>query len=176
MDGADLSRLTWHALRVFAGREEYARDYIRKNAAGIVTFLPKRMLLNRKKGVFVTSEKVLFSGYLFLSGEITPETCNDIKKCRFVMDVLRTAGNDIAVVKKREMDFIFALTRGGEAVEISDAYFDEDDKIRIVAGPLKELELHIKKVDRRRQRVIVEMEIFSEMREISLSYDSVEQI
>ncbi len=171
----ELRTLTWHALQTYTGREALVQQYIEGNMPGHTPYLPKRRLLERKAGGFRTAEKPLFPGDIFIAGDMDAEACGELRKCSGVIKILRSGDTYADTVKKEEMDFIFDLTGDTDTIEISTAMFDVNDRISIISGPLRSMEMDIKKVDRRRRRVFVEIEIFSEKREISLSYDIVQK-
>ena len=167
--------LPWHVLQVQSGKEEYVKNFLSKNFSGITPFLPKRILLERRRGRMERTVKPLFPGYLFFTGSFTPEELILMHKAAFFKRFLQNERGEYAVVSQREMDFLFTLTGGSDFVDISDAAFDENDRIRVISGPLKEMEFSITKVDRRRQRVTAIIEFFNEFREITLSYDVIEK-
>ena len=167
--------LPWHVLQVQSGKEEYVKRFLAENLPDVTSFLPKRILLERRRGRMERIIKPLFPGYLFFTGCSTPGNLERLHKTAFFKKVLCTETRDFATVPQKEMAFLLSLTEGGEFVDISDAAFDENDRIRVISGPLKEMEFSITKVDRRRQRVTATIEFFNEYREITLSYDVIEK-
>jgi len=175
MDNSCDSSLPWHVLQVQSGQEEYVKEYMTQNIPGLTLFLPKRIILERRRGKLIKTVKSLFPGYLFFTGILESEGVARLHKTSFFKKVLRNDKQEYAVVPAGEMDFLFSLTCGGDTVDVSEAAFDENDRIRVIAGPLKEMEFSIIKVDRRRQRVTATIEFFNEFREITLSYDVIEK-
>ncbi|HTP60018.1 MAG TPA: KOW motif-containing protein, partial [Spirochaetia bacterium] len=62
----------------------------------------------------------------------------------------------------------------GEIVDKSMVYFDQDRRIRVVSGPLKGLEGRIVRVDRRKGRARVRLELYQDSFEIDFGFDSME--
>ena len=165
----------WHVLQVQGGKEEYVKKFLSENFTGVIPFLPKRILLERRRGKMERIVKPLFPGYLFFTGHFTHENLTLLHKATFFKKILYNESCEFARIPHREMEFLFSLTGGSDFVDISDAAFDENDRIRVISGPLKEMEFSITKVDRRRQRVTAVIEFFNEFREITLSYDVIEK-
>ncbi|TYB30884.1 MAG: antiterminator LoaP [Candidatus Mcinerneyibacterium aminivorans] len=171
-----LYNYSWFVLFVLAGREEYIKSFIEKNFGELVVFLPKRKIYERKKGKMELKLKKLFPGYLFVSGSINSDIIKELKKVKNVRKFLVNCENKLEPVQKEEMSLIFNLTRDGDTINPSKAYFDQNDKIKIVEGPLKDKEYNIISVDRRRRRIKIELTILGEKREVSLSYDLVKKV
>ncbi len=166
----------WYVLFVLAGREEYIKSFIEKNYSHLSVFLPKRKIYERKKGKMNLKEKTLFPGYLFVSGDVSSDIIKELNKVKNVRKFLINCENRLEPVKKEEMKLIFGLTNNTDTIDTSKAYFDKNDKIQIVEGPLKNKEFKIVSVDRRRKRIKIEIKILGEKREVSLSYDLVKKI
>ena len=70
------------------------------------------------------------------------------------------------------------LTTGmsfGEIAEPSTAFFDKDDRIVIVDGPMKGMEGQITSVDRRKRRVKLVVTMFDTEMTLNLSYNLIEK-
>lgn len=167
--------LSWHVLQIQSGQEEYVKEYMTQNIPGLTLFFPKRIMLERRRSKLAKTVKPLFPGYLFFSGILKSEEIARLHQTSFFKKVLRNDKKEYSVVPAGEMSFLFSLTCGGDTVDVSEAAFDENDRIRVISGPLKEMEFSITKVDRRRQRVTAVIEFFNEFREITLSYDVIEK-
>ena len=62
----------------------------------------------------------------------------------------------------------------GEIVDKSMVTFDEDRRIRVLSGPLKGLEGRIVRVDRRKGRAKVRLEMYEDSFEIDFGFESLE--
>lgn len=176
MGSAKIKEDTWCVLFVLAGREDYIKNFINKNYSNLEVFLPKRRIYERKKGKMKLKIKKLFPGYLFISGDIDSDIIKELNKVKNVRKFLVNCENKLAPVKQEEMDLITNLTQNGDTINPSKAYFDKNDRIQIVEGPLKNKEFDIISVDRRRRRVKIKLTLLGERREVSLSYDLIKKL
>lgn len=166
----------WFVLFVFAGYEDKIKSYILDNFKDIKVFIPKREIYERKQGELNKKIKTLFPGYIFITGDITREKIDRICDTTNIIKFLTDCNGELAPVKKEEMFLIFELTQKGNLIKTSKAFFDENDLIRVVAGPLKNDKFKIVSVDRRRKRIKIKLSLLGEIRKISLSYDLIEKI
>ncbi len=75
---------------------------------------------------------------------------------------------------RRDQDLLSHFLSFGEIVKKSVAYFDENKSIRVVSGPLKGLEGMIVRVDRRKGRAKVRLEMYENSFEVDFGFDSLE--
>jgi transcriptional antiterminator NusG len=59
-------------------------------------------------------------------------------------------------------------------VEKSAAYFDENRRIRVISGPLKNLEGMIVRVDRRKGRARVRLEMYEDSFEVDFGFEALD--
>lgn len=129
----------------------------------------KKTEIRRKNGQNIKKIVPVFPGYIFLClpDALTVENYHLLKKSvyfnRFLPNnenILSLTGNDFFIIKK--------LTSFGSITEQSLATFGLDDKIIVLEGPLKGLEGFITKVDKRKGRVTIVLDLYGEKFPISL--------
>ena len=132
---------------------------------------PKRKLTIRKGGILRPSLQPVFPGYVFLE---TEDLYNDLYWIlrttpgffRFLPkngQALPIAGRDLATLRH--------FISFGPVAESSKVKFDENDRIQVLAGPLKGLEGRIIKVDKRKGRAKVKLDMYDESFLIDLAFD-----
>ncbi len=132
---------------------------------------PRRRMNVRRKGKNLTELAPVFPGYIFLRAEGVPKelfwTLRSTEGFfRFLpqnSDPAPLEGTDLAIVK-HFMSF-------GPVAEKSRVSFDSDDHIQILDGPLKGLEGRIVKVDKRKGRAKVKLDMYNEPFLIDLSFE-----
>ncbi|MES0488465.1 MAG: transcription termination/antitermination NusG family protein [Leptospirales bacterium] len=173
----------WYAIQCASGKESVARKKIENLFSGYKTFFPRRELEIRKSGKTSLQVTPLFKGYFFISsksGMLYREAAELVKK---INDNSATAilynvvgmnaaessiGSDTLVpVKKNEMDKLFELTQGEEVVPFS-SYLKEGSILKIISGPLKGLEALLVKVNSRKRRIRVAVELFGKKQYVDL--------
>lgn len=112
----------------------------------------------------------LFPGYVFMETptleRATIETLKSIKGFyHFLFDNAnpqKLNGNDLS--------YYLTFRQGGEVLGISRARFDENQRIKIIEGPLTGFEGKIIRVNRRCRRVTVEIDLFGYSKKVDLCY------
>ncbi len=62
----------------------------------------------------------------------------------------------------------------GEIVGKSKAYFDENNRIKIISGPLEGLEGSIIKVDRRKKRAKIRLDLYEDSLYVNLDFEVIQ--
>jgi transcriptional antiterminator NusG len=137
---------------------------------------PRRNLRIRRKGKWINELSPIFPGYLFLeTAVITPATYNTCKNIpgfiRFLKD-----NYHITPLSGRDKEIVMHFLKLGEVVGSSLATFDENQKVRIISGPLKGLEGRIIKVNKRKKRIKLKLELYENSFYIDFSFESIETI
>ncbi|HOE09111.1 MAG TPA: antiterminator LoaP [Treponemataceae bacterium] len=132
---------------------------------------PKKLMPVRRKGKEIKEMMPLFPGYIFIeTEEIDTELYNIMRYTpnfyRFLPDNKEKhclSGKDLSLIK-HFMSF-------GEIIESSKVFFDENERIIVAEGPLKGLEGFIIKVDRRKKRARIRVEIAQNSITLDLAFD-----
>lgn len=138
---------------VQAGREDEVLRRLRQ--LGYTAFVPKRILKQRRKGVYYQIQQILFTSYVFLdSQEITAE---DYYKIRLVNGVGNFLNRTIPLSEAEE-EYIRNLCECEES-GISKGFIT-DGKLIVTEGFLKRYENMILKYSRRQHRATVELTLY----------------
>src|SRR5688572_30426787 len=105
-----------------------------------------------KRGRRVWAEVALFPGYVFLDADgIEPELYDRIRAVPGFNRFLKQ-GDEISEVRGRDLELLSHFLRFGEITPSSRVIFDDDQRIRVLSGPMEGLEGQIIHVDRRKRR------------------------
>ena len=176
-----------YVLQVQTGQEEYVKDLLESSVladhplAAERVFIPQKALNHRnnaeerrKTGERVSRwEMVLFPGYVFFeSNDIDAffEALHRFCSTVFVRLIGRD-GDTVQEVTPQEMAHIRRLS--GEDPSTG---FIEGGRIRITGGSLQGLESFVKKVDRRKGNVLLEMEMFNRKVSVWVACDIAEPV
>lgn len=163
----------WYALFVPTGQEEKTQTAIENTFEDIKTLIPKRELKERRAGKWNIVKRKLFPGYVILNGNISVEDYYKIKSLPVITNFLKDE-DGLLEINKRELRFLNILIRD-ENIGISTAY-KEDEKIKIIDGPLAGLEANIEKIDARKGRANLKLEFLGETRIVQLGIDFIDKI
>jgi transcriptional antiterminator NusG len=84
------------------------------------------------------------------------------------------SNTNIAPLETRDQQLLLHFLAFGEIVEKSRVYFDENRRIRVLAGPLKGLEGMIVRVDKRKGRAKVRLEMYNNSFEVDFGFEALE--
>ena len=107
------------------------------------------------------------------SNEFNPDIFIALKKTPGFVRFLPSNEN-AAPLDRADQELLNHFLAFGEIVAKSTAYFDENKRIRIVAGPLKNLEGMIVRVDRRKGRARVRLEMYEDSFEVDFGFEALE--
>jgi transcription termination/antitermination protein NusG len=135
---------------------------------------PKRLLDIRKGGKIKASTPAVFPGYLFIEAENDEE----IISCQW--EFRRTEGfyrflksnRDITPLADRDLELVLHfINNSGSVAGRSKVYFNENSRIIVVEGPLIGLEGRIIKVDRRKGRAKIKLDLYNDSFSIDLAFE-----
>jgi transcriptional antiterminator NusG len=155
--------MAFYVISVQTGGEPKFLALARKRIEGDVSFyFPQRQLTIRKRGRKQEVLAPVFAGYVFLEApDIDEELFGSIKKVpgfyRFLesnQHIKELSGDDLKLVSH--------FVKFGEVIGKSTVRFDEQSRIYVLSGPLEGLEGRIVKVDKRKQRAKVQLDLYKE--------------
>ncbi len=166
--------MEYFAVQVWTGHEqEFARRLSAVPGFGDALLVPKRVLSIRRAGKIRREERPIFPGYVFLASE-TAEIASSSRwllrgSRHFVRFLPSTL--DPRPVGERDRRLIAHFMSFGKAADTSRVTFGPDDRIVVLEGPLKGLEGMIVKVDRRKRRAKVRLDLCQDSFLIDLSFE-----
>jgi transcriptional antiterminator NusG len=136
----------------------------------------RRSLRIRRRGKQIETLAPIFPGYLFVEAqEISPEIFIKLSRIPGFLRFLNSNKN-IVPLSRDDRDLLIYLLSFGQIVKKSVVYFDKNSRIRVVSGPLKQLEGQIIKVDRRKGRAKVRLDMFKNYFLIDFGFEALEKI
>lgn len=159
-------------IQTVAGTEERVARAVRAlpYADGLVVYHPRRKLRHRRRGKAFDAEVSLFPGYLFVETTDAHRSDAEILSSEFLRQARQITGfvrflGDGGVPRPLEGDdlrLIRHLLSYGEVIGKSVVSFDKNQRIRVEHGPMSGLEGRIVKVDKRKGRARVRLDLYAE--------------
>jgi transcription antitermination factor NusG len=131
------SEAPWHLLWTRSHCESLVTDQLA--AGGFHPFLPTQEIWSRRRGIRHRIRVPLFPGYVFLNDALSKEAHVSVRKARGVVGVLGEGWEHPAVVPHEEVDAIRKVVES-EVPAFSHPFLHEGTRVRIVAGPLRNVE------------------------------------
>ncbi len=135
---------------------------------------PRRKLRIRRARSWHETLAPVFPGYLFLQADqLDPDLYRGLRTIPGFVRFL-PSNEAASPLDSRDQDTLLHFLSFGEIVDRSRVVFDENSRIRVLAGPLKGLEGRIVKVDRRKGRAKVRLELYEDSFEIDFGFEALE--
>lgn len=186
----------WYVMQVASGKEGNTVLLVERILPGRILercFVPMRRIKKKYQGSWREVTEKLFPGYVFLASEEPQLLYDELKRIPALtkllgsceeyftplaepdvqllakLQVARTAGDGQESAKDKQK------TRGMGDVEISKVAIGEGKQARILAGPLKNLEGQIRKINLHKRIAVVEAEFMGNRTLIHLGIEIVDE-
>ncbi|MEG7354991.1 antiterminator LoaP [Bacillus vallismortis] len=171
--------MNWYAIFVESGKEEIVQKYLSMyfDADILYSMVPRRVVPERRKGKIYHVMKTLFPGYVLIK---TRMNGNMLHKMRSIPDFYRfvnngscytkEAGEYYCQIREEEMSVLFKLIEKGDIISYSKIKIEES-KVYVVSGPLHGLEGTIKKIDKRKKRAKVQLNLLGKEQTVELGIE-----
>ncbi|MDR0970892.1 MAG: transcription termination/antitermination protein NusG [Bacteroidales bacterium] len=173
----------WYVLRVIAGKERKAKEYIeseifRHNLSDYVPqiLIPTEKVFSVRNGKRISKERNLYSGYVLVEAQLVGEVAHVIQNTTNVIGFLSEKGGNPVPVQESEMkrilgqiDELHGLT--GELLEP----FIKGESVKITDGPFSNFSGIIEEVNEEKQKMKVTVKIFGRKTPVELSFIQVEK-
>jgi transcriptional antiterminator NusG len=164
----------WFALFVKAGQEDKVKMRLEyRFHEDPKVFVPKRIIMERKKGIWYKHTHTLFPGYIFLCGEILDEVLEKLRNVPGIYKLLCTDRTPVRI-PNAEIEVFTHLMMDDDCIDISEGYW-EGDEIKIIKGPLLALMGSIVSIDKRKGRARVKLSFLGEERVVDLGLDMIDK-
>jgi transcriptional antiterminator NusG len=170
--------MQYYAIHVRTNSEnDFRQRFIQKCADGKL-FVPTRMLTIRRMGKNVKQFAPVFPGYVFVESEDIRADLDTYWVLRKTPGFIRFLNDNTAPtpLNERERHLLRHFMSFGEYADTSKVTFDENDRIVVLEGPLKGLEGKIVKVNRRKGRAKVSLDMCKTGFLIDLGFEAVERV
>ncbi len=169
-------QMPFYALQVWTGNESRFLSLAERGLAEKEArlFWPRRSLRIRRAGIWRDSVAPIFASYVFLQCPgMDPDLYAILKRTPGFVRFL-PANETISPLEPKDQELLSHFLAFGEVVKKSTAYFDANRRIRVVSGPLKNLEGMIVRVDRRKGRARVRLEMYEDSFEVDFGFEALD--
>lgn len=123
---------------------------------------PRRKLTIRRRGKRVETITPVFPGYIFVESDSIPRQIVQVAKRLPGFYRFLDSNEQIRPLDTHDQDLVAHFIRFGEIVGKSDVTFDANNRIQVVSGPLSGLEGMIVKVDKRKRRAKIRLDLYND--------------
>ncbi|MFO8065061.1 MAG: antiterminator LoaP [Spirochaetota bacterium] len=137
---------------------------------------PRRRLTIRRRGRKHEELAPIFPGYVFVeTEELSPENYWALRRVPGFFRFLRSNHN-VQPLSGADERLLVHFLSFGEIVDKSKVTFSEDARIEVLEGPLKGLEGRVVKVDKRKGRAKVKLDMYEESFLIDFGFESMQPL
>lgn len=174
----------YYVLQVAPGKEADTEAYIMKRIADKLfssCFHPVRCVRKKFRGEWMDRHEKLLPGYVFMSSENAEELYLALKGIPMLTKFLGWNMEYVTPLTEQETEWLEALVSAGQdgmitgEVPLSQIEIDENDEIRILSGPLQNMDGMIKRINLHKRIAEVEVEFMGRMTVIHLGIEMVEK-
>ena len=168
--------MPFFALQVWTGNEARFLALAERTLGGgdIRLLWPRRSLRIRRAGAWRDSVSSIFPSYVFLQAStVDPALYTVLRRTAGFVRFL-PSNEALAPLEQKDQALLTHFLSFGEIVQKSAATFDENKRIRVISGPLKNLEGLIVRVDRRKGRARVRLEMYQDSFEVDFGFEALD--
>ena len=175
----NVSGVSYYALLVKTRGEEKFMRQVRQQCSGFDYCLhfPQRALDIRKGRKIKPSRFAIFPGYVFLELAEDEDVGRYFWVFRKIDGFFRflKSNRDISPLQGRDLELVLHFVKIGPLAGKSKVYFDENARIVVMSGPLSGLEGKIIKVDKRKKRAKIKLDLYDDSFSIDLAFEVIEK-
>lgn len=167
----------WYVIQVFTGTEENIRHQCEKLIGQEVLercFIPYYEEKKKYQGEWHTKMRVLFPGYVFLVSEQLSKLQKELNKVQGLTRLIG-AGEDVIPLSEEEVMLLERLGHKEQIVGMSVGVI-ENERVRILEGPLMGMEGDITKIDRHKRKAWIEVEMFGRIMEMQIGCEIIDRV
>jgi len=172
--------MMYYAIHVLGGKAAAFNERAQKvlESTGSRIHWPRRTLNIRKQGKTSAETSPIYPGYLFVEcpgDNLPPDVFRSLRSIngfiRFLRDNLHPTP-----LTGADLECFIRLIATGSVVGTSRVIFDENNRIKVISGPLSGLEGHIVKVDKRKGRAKVRLSVYDENFLVDFGFEAIEGV
>ena len=167
----------WYVMQVRTGTEENIRCQCQRLISSEILhrcFIPYYQQKKRFQGEWHIQEKILFPGYVFLIAENLENLTDGLRNVTGMTKLLGT-GDEIIPLSQNEIDLLLKLGKEEQVVTMSTGII-ENDNVRILAGPLQNMEGYIRKIDRHKRKAWISAEMFGRSVDVEVGLEIISKV
>jgi transcriptional antiterminator NusG len=154
------------------GSEQTVAHMLSQKGEGMQALAVTQYKHKSKNGIKTIEESILLPGYVFFQCENAELSFSFLYTIADVIRLLRSPSGDWRIAND-DCQFIKWVFQNEGIISVSKAY-SLGDKVRILSGPLKDLEGNIIRIDRRSRNGMVEIRIHDKAFHVWLAFEVVD--
>ena len=175
--------MNWYAIRTQNNRERSVLEKLkleisREKLSDIIgrNIIPTEKVFSVKNGKRVAKERILYPGYLFIETSHVGEINNFLKVIKGAAGFVRSKNGDINPLHDWEVKKMISDQDTNDNVEVNTSMFSVGEEVKVIDGPFSTFRGTISHVDDQKNKLKVEVLIFSRATMVELDFIQVERV
>ena len=164
----------WYVIQTLGGEEERTAGMIRKMVSSYSIedcFVPKRERLRKFCGCWNRVEEVLFPGYVFVEAHNPGGLYEELRQIPRLTSLLGREDGWFLALNQKEEELVRGIGDEKHKTSLSKVVVDQDKRIRVADGPLKDYAGDVVKVDLHRREVTVRVEFMGRKMDLKMGIE-----
>jgi transcription termination/antitermination protein NusG len=175
-----MKNMKWYVMQIFTNYDKKVKEAIEREVEqrglndlfGRIV-IPKERVYQIRNGKKIKTEKNYFPGYMMIECDLTPELLRIIRHINGVVGFL---GTDKPIPMK-DVEIKNMLQKVDELYDSSEINFENkiliDQKVKIIDGPFESMYGVVKKINKEKNTIMIEVTIFNRITPLELAYEQV---
>jgi transcriptional antiterminator NusG len=172
----------WYIIHTYSGFENKVSESLRTRAEAFgfahrlgQILIPRETVVEMKNGKKVTSERLLYPGYVMVQMEMDDQLWHEVKNTPRVTGFVGGGNNPVPLTADEVNKVLFRQKSVGDAPRPKVSY-EKNETVRIVDGPFNNFTGKIDEVNNERNTLRVMVSIFGRSTPVELDFLQVEKI
>ncbi|MBZ2183334.1 MAG: transcription termination/antitermination protein NusG [Bryobacter sp.] len=181
-EDAAYANMNWYIIHTYSGFENKVAESLRSRAQAFgfdhrlgQILIPKEQVVEMKNGKKVTSERMLYPGYVMIQMEMDDQLWHEVKNTPRVTGFVGGGNTPVPLTADEVNKVLFRQTRTGDAPRPKVTY-EKNETVRIVDGPFNNFSGKVDEVNPERNTLRVMVTIFGRSTPVELDFLQVEKV
>jgi len=177
-----LANMNWYIIHTYSGFENKVAESLRSRAQAFgfehrlgQLLIPKEQVVEMKNGKKVTSDRMLYPGYVMIQMEMDDQLWHEVKNTPRVTGFVGGGTSPVPLTADEVNKILFRQTRSGDAPRPKVNY-EKNETVRIVDGPFNNFTGKVDEVNPERNTLRVMVTIFGRSTPVELDFLQVEKV
>lgn len=164
-----------YVIQVTGGKEQHVCDLVSRQLNDLINdcYVPRREVMRRVEGEWVTIRETLFPGYLFVETKKIQHVMGRLARIPAFTRLLGVGDEKVISLSPDEVAWLTALMKPLDKVVEMSVGVIEGDRVMVTSGPLKGHEALISKIDRHKRAAYLDMRMFGRTKTIKVGLEIV---
>ncbi len=175
--------MNWYVVHVFAGYEFRIKEIIEKGIQGKSyekdlgqILIPTQSTYHIRGGKKIERERKVFSNYIILEANLSPELFSYVLRVDGVTKFLGTGKKPLPLTKKEVARMLGEEEESKEEKTQIECDFSVGDTVRVISGAFVDFNGEVTRLSADENKVLVNVTVFGRVTSVDLKIDQVEKI